>query len=72
VNFREVFLVVHDVLGSCSFLVSLERHLNDLAPRSFNGAFFGHIKTDLGFGGLRIVLLKDDGLVRDSANFSDP
>jgi hypothetical protein len=64
--------VVPDLLGSCSFLATPERHLNDLAPRSFNGAFLSYIKTDLGFGGLGIVLLEDYVLVRDSTNFSDP
>ncbi len=64
--------MVLDVLGSWSFLANPENHLYDLATRSLNNAFLGHIKTDLGFGGLGIVLLEDDGLVRDSANFSDP
>jgi len=57
--------------GSCSFLATPERHLNDLTTRSLNDAFLGHIKTDLGFGGLRIVLPGVDGLVRDSAYFSN-
>jgi hypothetical protein len=64
--------VVPDVLCSCSFLAAPERHLNDLAPRTFNGAFLGHIETSLCFGGLEIVLLEDDGLVRDFADFFDP
>jgi hypothetical protein len=61
-----------NVLDSCSFIATPERHLNDLAPRSFYGTILGHLETDLGFGGLEIVLLEDNGLVRDSANFSDP
>jgi len=64
--------VVPDVLSSCSFLSTLKHHLSDLAPRSFNDAFLGHIETDLSFGGLEIVLLEDDGLVRSSTDFSDP
>jgi hypothetical protein len=64
--------VVLDVLGSSSFLATPERNLDDLAPLSFNRVFLGHHKTNLGFGGLGIVLLEDDGLVCDSADFSDP
>jgi hypothetical protein len=44
--------VVPVVLGSCSFLASPERHLdNDLAG-SFYGAFLRHPETNLSFGGL--------------------
>jgi hypothetical protein len=64
--------VVLDVLGSWSFLANPENHLYDLATRSLNGTILGHIETDLGFGGLGIVLLEDDCLVRDSADFSGP
>jgi hypothetical protein len=41
--------MVLDVLRSSSFLTAPERHLNDLAHRTFNGTFLGHIETDLGF-----------------------
>jgi hypothetical protein len=64
--------VVPDVFGSCSFLTTPKHHLNGLAPWSFNGAFLGHIETNLSFGGLRIVVQEDDGIVRHSADFSDP
>jgi hypothetical protein len=54
------------------FLATPECNLDDLAPESFNDAFLNHHDTDLGFGGLRIVLLDDDGLVWDSDDFPDP
>jgi hypothetical protein len=64
--------VVPDVLSSCSFLASPELHLNNLPPWSFYGTFLCHPVTYLGFGGLGCVLLGDDSLVQDSADFSDP
>jgi hypothetical protein len=64
--------VVPNVLGSSSFLASLERHLDHLAPWSVYGAFLGHPVTILGFGELGCVLLGDDGLVQDSVDLSNP
>jgi len=60
-EFLEGFPMVPDVLNSFSLLASPERHLADFAP-----------ETNLGFGGLGCVLLGDNGLVQDSADFSDP
>jgi hypothetical protein len=45
------------VLGSCSFLASPERHLNNDLARSFYVAFLRHPETDLGFGGLVVLFL---------------
>jgi hypothetical protein len=61
-----------EVLGSCTFLFSAERHLDDLAHTPFYDAFLGHPETDLGFGGLGCILLGDDELIGDSVDFSDP
>jgi hypothetical protein len=46
--------------------------LDNLAPWSFYGTFLGHPETVLRFGRLNCILLGDDGLVRDYADFSNP
>jgi hypothetical protein len=44
--------MVPNMLGSYSFLVSFEHHLDNDLAMSFCGAFLRHPETDLGFGGL--------------------
>jgi len=64
--------MVPDVLGSSSFLASPELHLDDDLAGSFYGSFLSHPETNLGFGGLSCILLGDNGLLRDFADFSYP
>jgi len=58
--------MVPDMLGSYSFLSSLEHHPDDLAPWLYHGTFPSHLEDYLDSGWLGCVLLGDGYCSRDS------